>query len=99
MERFFRILIPIIVIVFLAYLTWRFSSIVAYILISAILSFIGHPLVRILDRVQLGKFKMPHVVSSLITLILILPQLFVTAAFMGTQPIWKMTLQVMEARF
>ena len=71
MDRFFRILISVIVIVFIGYLAWRFSSIVTYILISAVLSFVGHPLVRTLDRVKIGKFGMPHVLSSLVTLIVL----------------------------
>ncbi len=54
-----------------AYLIWFFSSIVIYILISAVLSVMGHPLVEILDKIKLGKFKMPHTLSALITLLVI----------------------------
>jgi len=71
MDKFFRILITVIVVAFVGYLAWRFSSILTYILISAILSFIGHPLVRTLDRVKIGNFKIPHVLSSLLTLLAI----------------------------
>ncbi|MFO7920723.1 MAG: hypothetical protein R6U99_07905, partial [Nioella sp.] len=33
--------------------------------------FIGHPLANLLDRIQIGRFKMPHFLSALLTLIVI----------------------------
>jgi predicted PurR-regulated permease PerM len=36
------------------YLTWYFSAILAYMLISAVLSILGHPMVRFLDSVTLS---------------------------------------------
>jgi len=69
MDKIFRLIVSLLVVAILVFLAWRFSAIVAAILISAVLSFIGHPLVRTLDKVKIGKFKMPHVLSSLITLI------------------------------
>lgn len=72
MERFFRLLFTFIIIAIILFLIWRFSSIVAYILISAVLSFMGHPLVKLLDKVRIGKVKIPHVASTIITLLLII---------------------------
>jgi predicted PurR-regulated permease PerM len=54
-----------------AYLIWFFSNIVLYILISAVLSIMGHPLVVLLDKIRIGKFKMPHTLSAILTLIAI----------------------------
>jgi predicted PurR-regulated permease PerM len=51
-----------------AYLIWFFSNIVLYVLISAVLSIMGHPLVALLDKIRIGKFKMPHTLSALLTL-------------------------------
>jgi len=53
-------------------MVWYFSSIVFYILTAAVLSIIGHPLVRLLDKIKLGRFHMPHFLSSIIALIAIL---------------------------
>jgi len=54
------------------YLAWYFSEILIYILISGVLSFIGQPLVRLFDKVQIRKFKMPHTLSAILALIVML---------------------------
>lgn len=59
-----------------AYLIWFFSNIVLYILISAVLSIMGHPLVVLLDKLRIGKFKMPHTLSAILTLITIYTVIF-----------------------
>lgn len=59
-----------------AYLIWFFSNIVLYILISAVLSIMGHPLVVLLDKLRIGKFKMPHTLSAILTLIAIYALIF-----------------------
>lgn len=58
------------VVLFLAgmYLAWKFSFLIFYILIAAIVSFIGQPMVRYFDRVTLIKWKIPHGVSVILTL-------------------------------
>ncbi|MEA3503935.1 MAG: AI-2E family transporter [Bacteroidota bacterium] len=72
MERFFRIVVGIIVLSIIFFLAWQLSSILAYILVAAILSIIGHPLVKLIDKIHLRNKKIPHVVSSLVTLLLII---------------------------
>ena len=41
-------------------------------LIAGILSFIGHPLVNLIDKIKIGKRKMPHSISASFTLILMI---------------------------
>ncbi len=53
----------------LLFLAWFFSNIVAYILLSVILSFIGRPLMRTLDRFKYRNIRIPRSVSAFITLI------------------------------
>ncbi|MGE4587284.1 MAG: AI-2E family transporter [Mangrovibacterium sp.] len=57
-------------IVFLLFLLWYFSTIVAYILISAILSLIARPVVRSVQQLRLGRFRMGKSLSALLTLVL-----------------------------
>jgi len=57
-------------IVFLLFLIWYFSSIVAYVLIAAILSLMGRPLVRFLQKLKIGRFRFSKSISALITLVL-----------------------------
>ncbi|MBN2173192.1 MAG: AI-2E family transporter [Bacteroidales bacterium] len=58
------------------YLAWYFSNILIYILISGVLSFIGQPLVRLFDKIHYGKFKMPHTLSAVLSLIVMLIVIF-----------------------
>ena len=51
---------------------WYFSNLVVYILIAAVLSFIGHPLVDLLDEVRIGKFRIPHSVNAGLALLAIM---------------------------
>lgn len=51
------------------FILWYFSAIVTYILISFVLSFIGRPLVKWLNQIHIGKFRIPVAVSALIALL------------------------------
>jgi predicted PurR-regulated permease PerM len=59
----------ILAILFAIFFFWYFSSIIVYALIAGVLSFIGHPLVHLLDRIRLGKRRMPHALSATFTLL------------------------------
>jgi len=72
MNRIIRIIGSILLILLGGYLIWRFSFLIVYILIAAIVSIIGHPVVRMLDHLKIGKIRMPHGLSTLITLLLLL---------------------------
>ena len=50
---------------------WYFSNIVFYILAAAVISMIGRPMVHFLDELNFGRFKIPHTLSALLTLMLI----------------------------
>ena len=63
-------------IILLGLLVWRFSSIVAYILIASVLSLIARPLVRLLGRIKIGKWKVPASIRALVTLVVIWTVLF-----------------------
>jgi len=55
----------------LGLLVWRFSSIVAYILIASVLSLITRPLVHLMGRIRIGKWQIPISIRALITLLII----------------------------
>ncbi len=54
-----------------ALIVWYFLNIVAYILISAVLALIGRPMVELLGRVRLGKFRIPISLRALLSMLLI----------------------------
>ena len=57
---------------------WYFRTIVAYILISGVLSFIGRPLVDSLSRLKVGKFHIPKVISAFVTVIVLWGLIFLS---------------------
>lgn len=59
------------VIALTVYLIWRFWFLIAWILVAAVLSFLGHPIVRFLDKLHIKKWKIPHPLSTLLALIAI----------------------------
>jgi len=71
MNSFCRYLLIILGVAMLGYVLWYFSNVLAYVLVAAVLSLIGRPLVGFLGRIKLGKFRLPDGLSALIVLILI----------------------------
>ncbi|MBE0661313.1 MAG: AI-2E family transporter [Bacteroidales bacterium] len=55
----------------LGFMAWYFSAIVAYFLIAMVLSMIGSPIVKILDNIRIGRFRMPHTISCILALLFI----------------------------
>lgn len=53
------------------YLVWYFSSVVIYILVSAVLAIIGRPLVRQLTKLKIGKRHLPRWFAAFVTLLTI----------------------------
>lgn len=58
------------------FLIWRFSFMIVWILIAAILSFIGHPLVKFFDNLHIKKLRIPHTLSAILTLLIIVIMFF-----------------------
>jgi predicted PurR-regulated permease PerM len=52
------------------YLVWRFSNIVFYIIIAAVLSLIGRPLVKLFSSIKVGRFYIPNLLSTLLTMLI-----------------------------
>ncbi|KPL14670.1 MAG: hypothetical protein AMS26_09925 [Bacteroides sp. SM23_62] len=71
MNSFCRYLLIIIGVALLGYLLWYFSNVLAYILVAAVLSLIGRPLVGLLGKVRLGSFRLPDGLSAMLVLIFI----------------------------
>lgn len=69
LSRIIRYAIVGATVVLVAYLLWYFSAIVGYILASVVLSLIGKPVVNLLEKIKIGKFKMPISLAALLTLV------------------------------
>ncbi len=71
MKTSIRTILIILGVILFVFLLWYFRSIVVYVLVSGVLSFMGRPLVDLLSRIRIGKWKLPRVLSALLTLIVI----------------------------
>ena len=71
MNSFCKYLLIILGVAILGYVLWYFSNILAYILVAAVLSLVGRPLVGLLGGVSIGRFRLPDGLSALIVLVLI----------------------------
>jgi len=64
-----RTLLVIAGIIILGLMMWRFSNIVAYILVASVITLIARPMVQFLGRIKIGKRQIPASLRALITLI------------------------------
>jgi predicted PurR-regulated permease PerM len=64
-----RSVLVLAVLILLGLLVWRFSSIVAYILIASVLALITRPVVDLLGRIRIGKWQIPVSLRALVTLL------------------------------
>lgn len=70
---------PIIGFAIIIFMGWYFLDVVAYILIALFISMMGTPLVKRLDKIKIAKRKIPHQLSAVIALIVIV---LIFSAFM-----------------
>lgn len=64
-----RLAIAAFIVLLLAFSIWYFFDIVLFFFIAGVLSIIGHPIVVWLNKIRIGKFKMPHALNALIALL------------------------------
>ncbi len=68
MTKLAKYIIGIAVTAAILFLVWYFGNIVAYILTSAVLAIIGKPMVDLLLRLRIRKFRFPRWLAALLTL-------------------------------
>ncbi len=62
-------LVTIIIIAAVLGIVWYLSSVVAYILIAAVLAIIGRPLVKYLTKIKVGRWQLSRTMAASITLV------------------------------
>ncbi len=70
-QNILRFTVGIAIAAAILFLVWYFSSVVIYILVSAVLAIMGRPLVRLLSKQHIGKHQMPRWAAASITLLVI----------------------------
>jgi predicted PurR-regulated permease PerM len=58
------------------FMIWRFSFMIIWILIAAVISFIGHPLVRFFDNLHIKRLRIPHAMGAALSLLIIVLMFF-----------------------
>jgi predicted PurR-regulated permease PerM len=61
----------ILLLLIVGFMLYRFYYIIGWILIAAVFSFIGEPLVHFFDRLHIKKVRLPHSMSAALTLLVI----------------------------
>ena len=72
-----KLFFVILFVVAIGFLVWSFSNIVSFILIAAVVTLIGQPIIKLLCKIRIKKFHFPHILAVILTLI------FLLAAFVG----------------
>lgn len=72
MKKYTNYIWYLLAIIIIGYLVYRFSFIIVWFLVAAVVSFIGQPLSAFLGKLKIGKFSLPKAVTSIIALVLIL---------------------------
>ena len=68
----YRLFFIIITILLVGFIAWYFSNIVAYILIAVVVSFLGQPILNLIEKVHIGRFRIPRAITALVALLFIL---------------------------
>jgi predicted PurR-regulated permease PerM len=71
MSRILKPLGTILLIMLIGYLTLKFSFLMIYILLAAVISFISQPVVHFSDSARIRKLEIPHNMSVILTLIIL----------------------------
>ena len=66
-----RYIIIAFTLIFIGFLLWYFSNIVAYIIVAGVINLLGSPMVEMLGRIRWRKFRIPVSIRALITLVII----------------------------
>ena len=82
MNKLAKYIIATAVLAIIGFLLWYFRSIISYILIAALLSLIGSPLVTQMSRLRIKKWKMPKALSAILVLLLMLGVVVLVFYFM-----------------
>lgn len=70
-NRIFRNVITAAIVALVAFILWYFLSVTIYIVCGVILSLVARPLYIQLEKIKIGKFKIPGSVNALISIFLI----------------------------
>ena len=72
MNQLARYIVALAVAAVICFVAWFFSDILTYILIAAVISILGRPLMAFFDSLHIQKWKLPRSLSALLTLLVLM---------------------------
>ncbi len=64
-----KVIVSLLILGAVGFIIWYFFNIVAFFFIAGVISVIGHPMVAWLDKIRIGKFRLPHSLNALLALL------------------------------
>ena len=80
-----KIIIGVGLFLLFLYLLWELRPIIAYVLISAVLSIMGRPIVELLRKIKIKQFQLPKSICALVTLTLMIVLVYAFVRIFGPQ--------------
>ena len=71
MNTLAKYILGILAVAAVLFFSWYFFSIIVYVLVSAVLSFIGKPVVVLLGKVQIRGHRLSDTLKAVITLVIL----------------------------
>jgi predicted PurR-regulated permease PerM len=81
-NRFIRIGVTVLSVSLILYILWYFKTIAIYILLGVVFSLLARPIYVLLEKVRIGRFRIPDPVSAIISLLCIWLVAFIFLASM-----------------
>ncbi len=72
LQKNYRVIIAVIGTLLGLFMLWYFFNILVYIIIAGVISLIGQPIVEILSKLRIRKFRMPTWINALVALLLLI---------------------------
>jgi membrane-associated protease RseP (regulator of RpoE activity) len=69
MNKLARYIIIVAIIALIAFVAWYFSNILAYVIVAAVLSIIGRPLVQALAKLRMKRYRLPRALCAAVALL------------------------------
>ena len=80
-------------ILFVLVLGWYFSTLLLYLFLAFIFALIGKPIAKTVSQIKTGKFRIPHGISAMLTMMIFI--LFFTSVFFFFVPVLTREAQVL----
>lgn len=69
MNTFTKYLLGLVALAIAIFFSWYFFSIIVYVLVAAVISFIGKPIIDLLDKVNIRGYRLPDSLKAAITIV------------------------------